>query len=225
MIANQIDQYIFFLKRSTSCVCFDSIQSKDTGEEHEQNESSPSGQQVRNEKNKTMRSVEEVLKNHFGPAKIMDESTDVAAAAASKNKSNGAEASGENRAATLAAAEALASFPTSAASVSTPSGGRSSRDQPPLLFPPAAGSTSASPAWMMKGGISGLKQTVASATKKKTVKYVKDPRAPKRFKSAFIFFTMHRHKTIRKEIEEKEGGPGNGERVSGAAGSLYYLYL
>ena len=170
----------------------------------------------KNEKNKTMRSVEEVLKNHFGPAKVMDESTAVAAAA-SKSKSNGAETSGENRAATLAAAEALASFPTSAASVSTPNGGKSSRDQPPPLFTPAAESISAGPAWMMKGGISGLKQTVASAAKKKKVKYVKDPRAPKRFKSAFIFFTMHRHKTIRKEIEEKEGGPGNGERVSRVA--------
>ena len=165
-----------------------------------------------------MRSVEEVLKNHFGPAKIMDESTAVATAA---SKSTDADISGENRAATLAAAEALASFPTSAASIATPSRERnissSSRDQPSPLVPAAAGSTSTGPGWMMKGGMSGLKQTVASAAKKKKVKYVKDPRAPKRFKSAFIFFTMHRHKTIRKEIEEKEGGPGNGERVSRVA--------
>ena len=78
----------------------------------------------------------------------------------------------------------------------------------------------------MKGGMSGLKQTVASAAKKKKVKYVKDPRAPKRFKSAFILFTMHRHKNIRKEIEEKEGGPGTGERVSRIAWiCLLYSYL
>ena len=178
-----------------------------------------------------MRSVEEVLKNHFGSAKIMDESTAAAAAAAAaasskaEGKSDATAATTvkgayksarENRAATLAAAEALASFPTSAASVSTTGDGSDSRDQPPPLFPPAS-STSAGPAWMMKSGISGTKQTIASAAKKKVakVKYVKDPRAPKRFKSAFIFFTMHRHKTIRKEIEEKEGGPGSGERVSG----------
>ena len=176
-----------------------------------------------------MRSVEEVLKNHFGSAKIMDESTAAAAAAASSKVEGKSDATAattvkgayksarENRAATLAAAEALASFPTSAASISTPGDGSDGRDQPPPLFSPAS-STSA-PAWMMKGGISGTKQTIASAAKKKVakVKYVKDPRAPKRFKSAFIFFTMHRHKTIRKEIEEKEGGPGSGERVSGVS--------
>ena len=49
----------------------------------------------------------------------------------------------------------------------------------------------------------------ASAGKKET--NCKAPGAPKRFKSAFIFFTMHRHKTIRKEIEEKLG---KGDRVS-----------
>ena len=47
--------------------------------------------------------------------------------------------------------------------------------------------------------------------KRKTVKYCKAPGAPKRFKSAFIFFTMARHKEIRKKIEEKEG---KGDRVS-----------
>ena len=51
----------------------------------------------------------------------------------------------------------------------------------------------------------------ASAGKKeKKVKFCKAPGAPKRFKSAFIFFTMHRHKTIRKEIDEKLG---KGDRV------------
>jgi len=50
----------------------------------------------------------------------------------------------------------------------------------------------------------------AAAPAKKKVKYCKAPGAPKRFKSAFIFFTMNRHKTIRKEIEEKLG---KGDRV------------
>ena len=53
------------------------------------------------------------------------------------------------------------------------------------------------------------KKAIAPAKKTK-VKYCKAPGAPKRFKSAFIFFTMHRHKTIRKEIEEKLG---KGDRV------------
>mmetsp|Transcript_1900 Transcript_1900/g.4171 ORF Transcript_1900/g.4171 Transcript_1900/m.4171 type:complete len:350 (-) Transcript_1900:302-1351(-) len=41
--------------------------------------------------------------------------------------------------------------------------------------------------------------------KKKPVKYCKAPQAPKRFKSAFIFFTMDRHKVLRKKVEEDKG--------------------
>ena len=36
---------------------------------------------------------------------------------------------------------------------------------------------------------------------KKPIKYCKAPQAPKRFKSAFIFFTMARHSQIRKKLE------------------------
>jgi hypothetical protein len=159
-----------------------------------------------------MRSGVGILKSHhLGGAKIMDESS-TAASTMAASKATGATTGGtirgayktarENRAATLAAAEALASFPMSAAaSISTPSG---SREQP----------MSTGDARMMTPNRSGIKPTTVASAKKKAVKYVKDPRAPKRFKSAFIFFTMHRHKTIRKEIEEKEGGPGTGERVS-----------
>ena len=62
----------------------------------------------------------------------------------------------------------------------------------------------------MPSAFPSLTKKVAPVKKKK-VKYCKAPGAPKRFKSAFIFFTMHRHKTIRKEIEEKLG---KGDRVS-----------
>ena len=56
----------------------------------------------------------------------------------------------------------------------------------------------------------------SSAGKKEKVKCCKAPGAPKRFKSAFIFFTMHRHKTIRREIEE-QFGKGDGDRVCSTA--------
>ena len=166
-----------------------------------------------------MRTGGGILKNNFGTAKGMDELTAAAStnagaaatmstlppatagAAAANGKSIGTvkgayKSARENRAATIAAAEALASFPTSAAAISTPEPSR--REQPPPLT--AADSS------MLSSAI----KTPHSAKKKKAVKYVKDPRAPKRFKSAFIFFTMHRHKTTRKEIEEKLG---KGDRV------------
>ena len=44
---------------------------------------------------------------------------------------------------------------------------------------------------------------------KKPVKYVKDPSAPKRFKSAFIFFTMDRHRILREKFEESRGRGDN----------------
>ena len=63
----------------------------------------------------------------------------------------------------------------------------------------------------MPSAFPSLTTKKVAPVKKKKVKYCKAPGAPKRFKSAFIFFTMHRHKTIRKEIEEKLG---KGDRVS-----------
>jgi len=50
-----------------------------------------------------------------------------------------------------------------------------------------------------------IKKATKQPKKRKSVKYCKAPGAPKRFKSAFIFFTMARHREIRKKIEEKEG--------------------
>lgn len=44
---------------------------------------------------------------------------------------------------------------------------------------------------------------------KKPIKYVKDPQAPKRFKSAFIFFTMDRHRILREQFEESRGRGDN----------------
>jgi len=57
----------------------------------------------------------------------------------------------------------------------------------------------------MPSAFPALSKKALAPAKKKKVKYCKAPGAPKRFKSAFIFFTMHRHKTIRKDIEEKLG--------------------
>jgi len=49
----------------------------------------------------------------------------------------------------------------------------------------------------------------AKKAKKKPIKYVKDPQAPKRFKSAFIFFTMDRHRILREKFEESRGKGDN----------------
>ena len=73
----------------------------------------------------------------------------------------------------------------------------------------------------MPSAFPSLTKKVAPVKKKK-VKYCKAPGAPKRFKSALIFFTMHRHKTIRKEIEEKLG---KGDRVSQFAQYLSQLHI
>jgi hypothetical protein len=69
--------------------------------------------------------------------------------------------------------------------------------------------------------LSPSKEAIAPATKKEKVKYCKAPGAPKRFRSAFIFFTTHRHKTIRKEIEEKLG-KGDRVRSYSCGTSTYY---
>eukprot|EP00568_Trieres_chinensis_P007905 CAMPEP_0183307224 /NCGR_PEP_ID=MMETSP0160_2-20130417/17135_1 /TAXON_ID=2839 ORGANISM="Odontella Sinensis, Strain Grunow 1884" /NCGR_SAMPLE_ID=MMETSP0160_2 /ASSEMBLY_ACC=CAM_ASM_000250 /LENGTH=122 /DNA_ID=CAMNT_0025470773 /DNA_START=80 /DNA_END=448 /DNA_ORIENTATION=+ len=47
-----------------------------------------------------------------------------------------------------------------------------------------------------------LKKTAAPGKKK--IKYCKAPQAPRRFKSAFIFYSQKRHKEVRKEIEATE---------------------
>ena len=49
---------------------------------------------------------------------------------------------------------------------------------------------------------------------KRAIKYCKAPQAPKRFKSAFIFFTMARHGEIRKKLESE-----------GAADKVSYLLV
>jgi len=49
----------------------------------------------------------------------------------------------------------------------------------------------------------------ASAGHNKRAKYRKAPGAPKRFKSAFIFFSTEKHKEIRAEMGEK----GSAEKV------------
>ena len=49
----------------------------------------------------------------------------------------------------------------------------------------------------------------AKKAKKKPIKYVKNPQAPKRFKSAFIFFTMDRHRILREKFEESRGKGDN----------------
>lgn len=46
--------------------------------------------------------------------------------------------------------------------------------------------------------------------KKSQVKYKKAPQAPRRFKSSYMFFSTEKHKSIRKELMEKE----NAEKVS-----------
>ena len=45
-------------------------------------------------------------------------------------------------------------------------------------------------------------------------KYSKAPNAPKRFKSSFIFYTMERHHTIRKQLgDDKVGETSSGDVI------------
>ena len=45
-------------------------------------------------------------------------------------------------------------------------------------------------------------------------KYSKAPNAPKRFKSSFIFYTMERHHTIRKQLgDDKVGKLSSGDVI------------
>jgi len=53
--------------------------------------------------------------------------------------------------------------------------------------------------------IDGKSKATAAAAKKKPNKYKKAPQAPKRFKSAFIFFSSAKHPEIRKQLGEKGG--------------------
>merc|ERR1712130_1083113 len=46
----------------------------------------------------------------------------------------------------------------------------------------------------------GKKPRVVSSKKKTAAKYKKSPNAPKRFKSAFIFFSQNKHKEIRDKL-------------------------
>ena len=57
-------------------------------------------------------------------------------------------------------------------------------------------------------------QTKKKKKAKRAIKYCKAPQAPKRFKSAFIFFTMARHGEIRKKLESE-----------GAADKVSYLLV
>jgi|TARA_B100001142_G_scaffold231434_1_gene229636 hypothetical protein len=66
-----------------------------------------------------------------------------------------------------------------------------------------------------------LEATVKKPSRK-PVKYCKDPRAPKRFKSAFIFFTMDRHKALRKKLEESKGAGDNVSLLSLKGNGVVY---
>jgi hypothetical protein len=44
----------------------------------------------------------------------------------------------------------------------------------------------------------------AKKSSRETVKYKKSPEAPRRFKSAYMFFSTEKHKEIRKEMGDKE---------------------
>jgi hypothetical protein len=44
----------------------------------------------------------------------------------------------------------------------------------------------------------------AKKSSRETVKYKKSPEAPRRFKSAYMFFSTEKHKGIRKEMGDKE---------------------
>lgn len=51
------------------------------------------------------------------------------------------------------------------------------------------------------------------------MKYKKAPQAPRRFKSSYMFFSTEKHKAIRKELTEKEGGENEKVSVS-ASGNI-----
>jgi hypothetical protein len=44
----------------------------------------------------------------------------------------------------------------------------------------------------------------AKKNSRETVKYKKSPEAPRRFKSAYMFFSTEKHKEIRKDMGDKE---------------------
>jgi hypothetical protein len=44
----------------------------------------------------------------------------------------------------------------------------------------------------------------AKKSGRETVKYKKSPEAPRRFKSAYMFFSTEKHKEIRREMGDKE---------------------
>jgi hypothetical protein len=46
--------------------------------------------------------------------------------------------------------------------------------------------------------------STAKKSSKGTIKYKKSPEAPRRFKSAYMFFSTEKHKEIRKEVEDKD---------------------
>lgn len=49
-----------------------------------------------------------------------------------------------------------------------------------------------------------LSASSARKSSRETVKYKKSPEAPRRFKSAYMFFSTEKHKEIRKEMGDKE---------------------
>lgn len=58
-------------------------------------------------------------------------------------------------------------------------------------------------------GLASIKSEKPPAAHHKRAKYKKAPGAPKRFKSAFIFFSTEKHKEIRAEMGDK----GSAEKV------------
>ena len=58
----------------------------------------------------------------------------------------------------------------------------------------------------------------ASKKKRKRNQYSKPPQAPKRFKSAFIFYTIFRHTQLRKELEESNANAGSSSSNGGGNG-------
>ena len=72
------------------------------------------------------------------------------------------------------------------------------------------------PAWCLPAS---AKLSPASAAIKGRAKYKKAPGAPKRFKSAFIFFSTAKHKEIRKKL----GAEGNGTEKVRPVTVIWYL--
>lgn len=68
-------------------------------------------------------------------------------------------------------------------------------------------------------GLTAAKLPPASAAIKGRAKYKKAPGAPKRFKSAFIFFSTAKHKEIRKKL----GAEGNGTEKVRPVIVIWYL--